>query len=154
VAECFNATPFDIEGTFWSRRGDTCTFDTMIEEFGLKSAPVLQLAKIVRGADAAPPRPCPAIGWAARRLAWLFPHVSGRSPVARRRDVALRRVLPLVPRRVERNAQLTKQQALGLMRWSLRLGRHRDQHGAQLRSVEGVWSLHRLPLTHGAARWK
>ena len=55
VAERFNATPFDIEGVFWSHRGETCTFDTMIEEFGLKSAPLLQLAKIVRGADTARP---------------------------------------------------------------------------------------------------
>lgn len=51
VAERFNATPFDIDDVFWSHRGETCTFDTMIEEFGLKTAPLLQLAKIVRGAD-------------------------------------------------------------------------------------------------------
>jgi rhodanese-related sulfurtransferase len=53
VAERFGATPFDIEGVFWSHRGDSCTFDTMIEEFGLKSDPLLQLARIVRGADTA-----------------------------------------------------------------------------------------------------
>ena len=40
VAERFGATPFDIEGVFWSHRGDTCTFDTMIEEFGLASEPL------------------------------------------------------------------------------------------------------------------
>ena len=55
VAERFNATPFDIEGVFWSHRGETCTFDTMIEEFGLKTQPLLHLAKIVRGADTARP---------------------------------------------------------------------------------------------------
>jgi rhodanese-related sulfurtransferase len=55
VAERFNATPFDIDGVFWSHRGDACTFDTMIEEFGLKSDPLLQLAKVVRGADTARP---------------------------------------------------------------------------------------------------
>jgi rhodanese-related sulfurtransferase len=55
VAERFNATPFDIDGIFWSHRGDNCTFDTMIEEFGLKTDPLLQLAKIVRGADTARP---------------------------------------------------------------------------------------------------
>jgi rhodanese-related sulfurtransferase len=55
VAERFKATPFDIEGVFWSHRGETCTFDTMIEEFGLKSEPLMQLAKIVRGADTARP---------------------------------------------------------------------------------------------------
>ncbi|MGH9421358.1 MAG: chromate resistance protein ChrB domain-containing protein, partial [Thermoanaerobaculia bacterium] len=41
VGEEFKAAPFDIEGVFWSHRGETCTFDTMIEEFGLKSAPLL-----------------------------------------------------------------------------------------------------------------
>jgi rhodanese-related sulfurtransferase len=55
VAERFHATPFDIEGVFWSHRGETCTFDTMIEEFSLKTDPLLQLAKIVRGADTARP---------------------------------------------------------------------------------------------------
>lgn len=51
VAERFEATPFDIEGVFWSHRGEGCTFDAMIEEFELKSDPLLRLARIVRGAD-------------------------------------------------------------------------------------------------------
>src|SRR5215212_6636436 len=54
VAERFGATPFDIEGTFWSHRGSNCTFDTMLEEFGLRSSDALaRLALIVRGADTA-----------------------------------------------------------------------------------------------------
>jgi rhodanese-related sulfurtransferase len=53
VAERFQATPFDIEGVFWSHRGETCTFDTMIEEFQLRSEPLVRLAEIVRGADTA-----------------------------------------------------------------------------------------------------
>jgi rhodanese-related sulfurtransferase len=53
VAERFNATPFDIDGVFWSHRGPNCTFDTMIEELGLNSEPLQQLATIVRGADTA-----------------------------------------------------------------------------------------------------
>ena len=53
VAERFGATPFDIDDVFWSHRGETCTFDTMIAEFGLKSAALDQLATIVRGADTA-----------------------------------------------------------------------------------------------------
>src|SRR5262245_30140253 len=53
VAERFGATPFDIDGVFWSHRGPTCTFDTMIEEFDLKFGPLLHLATIVRGADTA-----------------------------------------------------------------------------------------------------
>lgn len=53
VAERFNAQPFDIEGVFWSHRGERCTFDTMIEEFGLVSQPLDRLATIVRAADTA-----------------------------------------------------------------------------------------------------
>ena len=53
VAERFGATPFDVEGVHWSHRGDTCTFDTMLAEFGLRSAALDELARIVRGADTA-----------------------------------------------------------------------------------------------------
>ncbi len=51
VAEKFDATPFDVEDVFWSHRGEYCTFDTMIEEFGLTSDTLRQLALVVRGAD-------------------------------------------------------------------------------------------------------
>jgi hypothetical protein len=51
VAERFGATPFDIEGMFWSHRGEHCTFDVMVEEFGLRSEPLERLALIVRAAD-------------------------------------------------------------------------------------------------------
>ena len=51
VAERFDAVPFDIVDTFWSHRGDRCTFDVMIEEFGLQSEALDRLATIVRGAD-------------------------------------------------------------------------------------------------------
>ncbi|MDP3601763.1 MAG: sulfurtransferase/chromate resistance protein [Bosea sp. (in: a-proteobacteria)] len=53
VAERFAATPFDIEGVFWSHRGERCTFDVMIEEFGLASPALDRLATIVRAADTA-----------------------------------------------------------------------------------------------------
>lgn len=53
VAERFGATPFDIEGVFWSHRGDNCTFDIMLDEFGLDTEPLRHLATIVRGADTA-----------------------------------------------------------------------------------------------------
>lgn len=59
VAERFGGVPFDIENVFWSHRGDTCTFDTMVEEFGLGIAPLLRLAAIVRGADTARPELAP-----------------------------------------------------------------------------------------------
>ncbi len=51
VAERFNAAPFDVENVFWSHRGEKCTFDVMIEEFGLATPPLLRLATIVRAAD-------------------------------------------------------------------------------------------------------
>lgn len=51
VAEKFEATPFDVEDTFCSHRGEHCTFDTMIEEFLLKTTPLMYLATIIRAAD-------------------------------------------------------------------------------------------------------
>jgi len=53
VADRFGATPFDIDGVFWSHRGERCTFDVMIEEFGLSSPALDRLAGIVRAADTA-----------------------------------------------------------------------------------------------------
>jgi len=53
VAERFDATAFDVENVFWSHRGELCTFDVMIEEFGLRTDPLLRLATIVRAADTA-----------------------------------------------------------------------------------------------------
>ena len=53
VADHFNATAFDVENTHWSHRGDLCTFDVMIDEFGLSSDALLRLARIVRAADTA-----------------------------------------------------------------------------------------------------
>lgn len=60
VAERFGATPFDVDGVFWSHRGEKCSFDTMIEEFGLGGFEALnRLAVIVRGADTARPEIAP-----------------------------------------------------------------------------------------------
>ena len=51
VAKQFNATPFDIDNGILSDRGDKCTFDVMLEEFGLDAGPLQILARIIRGAD-------------------------------------------------------------------------------------------------------
>ncbi len=51
VAQHFDAIPFDIEDTFWSHRGELCTFDTLIDEFELHTEALDRLALIVRGAD-------------------------------------------------------------------------------------------------------
>ena len=51
VALRFNATPFDVADAFWGDRDEKCTFDVMIEEFGLDSDALARLALIIRGAD-------------------------------------------------------------------------------------------------------
>lgn len=53
VAERFQATPFDVEGVFWSHRGALCSFDVMVAEFGLSTPALERLASIVRAADTA-----------------------------------------------------------------------------------------------------
>ena len=45
--------PFDIKDVHYSHRGEECTFDTLISEFGLSDPALLHLARIVRGADTA-----------------------------------------------------------------------------------------------------
>lgn len=60
VAEAFAATPFDVEGVRWSHHADKCTFDAMVDAFGLSTLPALEyLAAIVRGADTARPNLVP-----------------------------------------------------------------------------------------------
>jgi rhodanese-related sulfurtransferase len=61
VAERFAAMPFDVEGVFWSHRGELCTFDVMVAEFGLTLEPLQRLATIVRGADTARPDLAPEV---------------------------------------------------------------------------------------------
>jgi rhodanese-related sulfurtransferase len=51
VADRFGGTPFDIENVFWSHRGELCTFDVMLNEFGLRTSALDRLAAVVRGAD-------------------------------------------------------------------------------------------------------
>ncbi len=58
VAERHSGAAFDIEdeGAVWSHKGDLCTFDLMVREFGLSDVePLQRLAVIVRGADTAKP---------------------------------------------------------------------------------------------------
>jgi rhodanese-related sulfurtransferase len=51
VAEKFGAIPFDVEGVRFSHVGDQCSFDTMLEAFGLETEALQRLATVVRGAD-------------------------------------------------------------------------------------------------------
>jgi rhodanese-related sulfurtransferase len=55
VAGELGANPFDVDDVHYSHRGDTCTFDTLIEEVGLTDPALKHLARIVRGADTARP---------------------------------------------------------------------------------------------------
>lgn len=59
VGEHFDATPFDIENVFWSHRGELCTFDVMVKEFGLAMPGLERLATMVRAADTARLELCP-----------------------------------------------------------------------------------------------
>ncbi|MBS0540331.1 MAG: chromate resistance protein [Proteobacteria bacterium] len=61
VADRFGATPFDIDhpSVHWSHRGEHCTFDLMVEEFGLQTESLRRLAVIVRGADTGRPEIAP-----------------------------------------------------------------------------------------------
>ena len=53
VAERFGAVPFDVEHVFWSHRGELCTFDVMVAEFGISTPALERLATMVRAADTA-----------------------------------------------------------------------------------------------------
>ncbi|WP_439582388.1 chromate resistance protein ChrB domain-containing protein [Dyadobacter bucti] len=50
-AEELNATPFDIPGVEFTHYEDRCTFDYLIEKFGIDDPAVKDMAPIVRGAD-------------------------------------------------------------------------------------------------------
>ena len=51
VAERFRAEPFDTGHGIWNDQGENCTFDIMLDAFGLKTEPLERLARIIRGAD-------------------------------------------------------------------------------------------------------
>lgn len=51
VATHFAATPFDIEGVSYSHRGEGCSFDALLDDFGLHTPALDRLALVIRGAD-------------------------------------------------------------------------------------------------------
>ena len=51
VAAHFDATPFDIEGVTHSHHGDRCSFDTMLDLWGLQTDALQRLALVIRAAD-------------------------------------------------------------------------------------------------------
>lgn len=51
VAQKFGAVPFDIDGVPHSHVGDKCTFDTLLDLFGLHFEPLSRMALVIRAAD-------------------------------------------------------------------------------------------------------
>ena len=50
-AKELNAIPYDIPGAEYSHDGEECTFDYIVKKHQLTDPAILELAKIVRGAD-------------------------------------------------------------------------------------------------------
>jgi hypothetical protein len=53
VAEAEGAIPFDVPKVELGHHGPQCSFDAFIERYGLRDPALLELARIVRGADTA-----------------------------------------------------------------------------------------------------
>jgi hypothetical protein len=51
VADRFGAIPFDIDGVTFSHRGDLCSFDALVDDFGLHTEAMDRLALVIRAAD-------------------------------------------------------------------------------------------------------
>lgn len=51
VVANFAATPFDVADAHFGHREGLCTFDVMLDEFGLHTNALVRLAKLVRAAD-------------------------------------------------------------------------------------------------------
>lgn len=51
VADRYGATPFDVPDVFWSHRNELCTFDTMLDAFGLQTEALQRMATVIRAAD-------------------------------------------------------------------------------------------------------
>jgi hypothetical protein len=54
-AEVRGGTAYDVPGVVFTHRGERCSFDAFIEEFGLEDEALSRLALIVRGADTGRP---------------------------------------------------------------------------------------------------
>jgi len=51
VAKEQDAIPFDAPGVELGHHGEECSFDAIVHKYGIKDPAVLELAKVVRGAD-------------------------------------------------------------------------------------------------------
>ena len=50
-AKELSAIPYDVKDAELGHHGDRCSFDAIIEKYALKDPALLEMAKIVRGAD-------------------------------------------------------------------------------------------------------
>jgi hypothetical protein len=53
VAVAEGATPFDVPGAELGHHGEFCSFDAIVKNYAIDDAAVLEVAKVVRGADTA-----------------------------------------------------------------------------------------------------
>ncbi len=53
IAEELGAEAFDIEGAAFGHRGELCSFDTLLDHFGVEDESLRHIAGIIRGADTA-----------------------------------------------------------------------------------------------------
>ena len=51
TAEEKGAIPYDVPNAELGHHGDECTFDAIVRKYGIKDPIVLEVAKVVRGAD-------------------------------------------------------------------------------------------------------
>lgn len=51
VAERFGAIPYDIPDVTFSHRGDLCSFDALLQDFGLMTEALARMATVIRAAD-------------------------------------------------------------------------------------------------------
>jgi hypothetical protein len=51
VAEAEGATPFDVPGVELGHHGEFCSFDSIVKNYAISDPAVLEMAKVVRGAD-------------------------------------------------------------------------------------------------------
>jgi len=73
-AKELDATPFDIEGCELGHHGEDVSFNSILKQYGLRSAELMLLGEIVRAADSHPTNPHPAgegLRWVAHGFSAL-----------------------------------------------------------------------------------
>jgi len=59
IAKRENAVPFDVKNVELGHHGEFCSFDAIVKKYALNDPALLELAKIVRGADTDKPQLAP-----------------------------------------------------------------------------------------------